>query len=285
MTVVSTKQMLLDAQEGKYAVPAFNIHNLETIQVVVETASLQKSPVILAATPGTVKYAGIEYLLAIAEVAAGKHRIPIAFHLDHFEEPDQLKECIDLGCKSVMIDASSEPFEENVRKVKEIVEYAHRKGVTVEAELGRLGGQEDDLVVDARDLVLTDPEGVVEFVRRTGVDSLAVAIGTAHGLYKSEPKLDFERLAEINKRVDVPLVLHGASGVPGESVRRSIELGICKVNIATELKIPFANAVREYLMEHPEASDPRKYLSPGKEAMRRVVAEKIRMCGSKGKAV
>jgi tagatose 1,6-diphosphate aldolase GatY/KbaY len=285
MTIVSTKQMLLEAQKGKYAVPAFNIHNLETIQVVVETASLLKSPVILAATPGTVKYAGIEYLLAIAEVAAGKHIIPIAFHLDHFEDTDHLKDCIDSGCKSVMIDASGEPFEDNVRKVKDIVEYAHSKGVTVEAELGRLGGQEDGLVVDARDSMLTDPEGAAEFVQRTGVDSLAVAIGTAHGLYKSEPRLDFERLAEINRRVNVPLVLHGASGVPEESVRRSIELGICKVNIATELKIPFANAVREYLVQRPEASDPRKYLTPGKEAMRRVVAEKIKMCGSEGKAV
>ncbi|WP_339060425.1 tagatose bisphosphate family class II aldolase [Tepidibacillus marianensis] len=285
MSIISTKQMLLAAQKGKYSVPAFNIHNLETVQVVVEAAAELKSPIILAATPSTVKYTGPDYLLAIANVASNRYNIPIALHLDHFEDVDYIKECIDLGYKSAMIDASHDSFEENIRKVKEVVDYAHQFGVTVEAELGRLGGQEDDLIVDEKDSIFTDPNKAVEFVKRTNIDSLAVAIGTAHGLYKSEPKLDFDRLEQIYQLVDVPLVLHGASGIPDKDVKRSIELGITKVNIATELKIPFSNAVKQFFNENPEESDPRKYLTPAKEAMRKVVIEKIKMCGSDGKAL
>ncbi|WP_432663269.1 tagatose bisphosphate family class II aldolase [Wukongibacter baidiensis] len=284
MSIVSTKEMLIDAQRRKYAVPAFNIHNLETMKVVVEAAEELRSPVILAATPSTVKYAGAEYLVAIAKAAARKHSIPIALHLDHYEDIDLIKRYIGLGFSSAMIDASHEPFEENIRRTKDIVEYAKVRGVTVEAELGRLVGQEDDLIVDEKDSVYTDPNLAVEFVEKTNIDSLAVAIGTAHGLYKSEPKLDFNRLAEIRENVSIPLVLHGASGVPHESVEKSIELGICKVNIATELKIPFANAVMEFFKENPRANDPRKYLVPGKMAMKEVVLQKIRMCRSYGKA-
>lgn len=284
MKLISTKQMLLDAQKGKYAVPAFNIHNLETIEVVVETANELKSPVIVAATPGTVKYSGCDYLVSILETAAEKYNIPIAYHLDHHEDFQLIKKSIDLGCKSVMIDASHYDFEENIKIVKEVVDYAHRFDVTVEAELGKLGGREDDLVVDEKDAMYTNPEKAQEFIERTGIDSLAVAIGTAHGLYKEEPKLDFERLKLINERTTVPLVLHGASGVPEESVKKSIELGICKVNIATELKIPFAKAICEHFKAHPDANDPRKYLIPAKEAMKKVVIEKIRMCGSENKA-
>jgi len=283
MFIVSTKEMLMDAQKRKYAVPAFNIHNLETIQVVVETASELKSPVILAATPSTVRYAGMDYLLALGNTAATKYNIPIALHLDHFQELDFIKQCIDLGYKSVMIDASHEPFEENIKRTRDIVEYAHKRGVTVEAELGRLGGREDDLEVDDKNSMLTDPNLAAEFVTRTEIDSLAVAIGTAHGLYKFEPKLDFDRLLQIKNIVEVPLVLHGASGVPDNSVKRAIELGICKVNIATELKIPFADAVKNYFADHPGANDPRQYLAEGKRAMKRVVVDKIRMCGSEGK--
>ncbi|TCS81819.1 tagatose bisphosphate family class II aldolase [Tepidibacillus fermentans] len=285
MSIVSTKEMLLDAKKRKYAVPAFNIHNLETVQVVVEAAAELYSPIILAATPSTVKYAGPDYLLAIANVATARYNIPIALHLDHSEDIDYIKQCIDLGYKSVMIDASHDPFEENIRKVSEVVDYAHRFGVTVEAELGRLGGQEDDLVVDEKNSIFTDPEKAVEFVEITNIDSLAVAIGTAHGLYKDKPKLDFDRLERINQLIDIPLVLHGASGIPDKDVRRSIELGITKVNIATELKIPFSNAVKQFFNEHPEESDPRKYLTPGKDAMKKVTIEKIKLCGSDGKAL
>ncbi|MCQ8211351.1 tagatose bisphosphate family class II aldolase [Cetobacterium somerae] len=281
--LVSTHQMLLDAQKGGYAVPAFNIHNLETIQVVVDTANELKSPVILAATPSTVKYAGIEYLINMIETASNKYDIPIAFHLDHHEDIESIKKAILLGCKSVMIDASHHPFEENVNIVKEVVDFAHRYDVSVEAELGKLVGQEDDLIVDESESSYTDPKLAKEFVERTGVNSLAVAIGTAHGLYKNEPKLDYERLKEIKKVVDIPLVLHGASGVPFNSVRETITEGICKVNIATELKMPFAESLKEFFLKNPNESDPRKYLIPAKEAMKKVVVDKILMCKSDNK--
>jgi len=278
--LVSTRQILLEAQKKNYAVPAFNIHNLETLKVVVETAHELRSPIILAATPGTVTYAGREFLISMASAAASKYDIPVAFHLDHHESFDEIKKAIDLGCKSVMIDASHHSFEENIATVKEVVDYAHKFDVTVEAELGVLGGVEDDLVVDEKDSKYTDPAKAKEFVESTGVDSLAIAIGTAHGLYKSEPKLDYDRLEEIRKIVDIPLVLHGASGVPYDSVQKSIDLGICKVNIATELKIPFAAAIKEHFITNPEANDPRKYFEPGKKALKEVVSEKIKMCKS-----
>lgn len=284
MSLISTKEMLLNAQIKGYAVPAFNIHNLETIQVVLEAANDLQSPVILAATPSTVKYADENYLLAIIEKASELNNIPVAFHLDHHENVEDIKEIIKLGCKSVMIDASKYEFRKNVQIVKDIVDFAHKYGATVEAELGKLGGVEDDLEVDEKDAFLTDPEEAYEFVKLTGVDSLAVAIGTAHGLYKSEPKLDFERLEKIKEIVDIPLVLHGASGVPYDFVQNAIEKGICKVNIATELKIPFSNAIKKYFNENPEASDPRQYLIPAKKAMYDVVAEKIKMCKSENKA-
>ncbi|MED2974122.1 tagatose bisphosphate family class II aldolase [Fictibacillus sp. B-59209] len=284
MSVVSAKQMLENAREGQYAVPAFNIHNLETIQVVAEAAAECKSPLMIAATPSTLSYAGPDFLLAIANVAATRFQIPIAIHLDHAEDVEYIKSLIDMGYKSVMIDASHHPFDENIDIVREVVEYAHKMGVSVEAELGRLGGQEDDLIVDEKDSFFTDPEKAVEYVERTGIDSFAVAIGTAHGMYKSEPKLDIPRLKQIYAKVDVPLVLHGGSGIPEQDVKQTIELGISKVNIATELKIPFAEAVRNHLTNNPEANDPRKYLTPGKEAMKQVAIQKILMCGSNGKA-
>lgn len=282
--ILSTREMLKKAQREGYAVPAFNIHNLETLQVVVETAAELKSPVILAGTPSTIVYAGGEYIVAMAETAAKEYDIPIAIHLDHYEEVDAIKHYVDLGFKSTMIDASHESYENNVRIVKDVVEYAHRFDATVEAELGRLGGQEDDLVVDEKDAMYTNPDQAKDFVDKTGIDSLAVAIGTAHGLYKGEAKLDFERLKEIRAVVEVPLVLHGASDVPDELVKKAISLGICKVNVATDLKIPFSDAVKKYFVENPNANDPRKYMTPGKEAMKKIVAHKIIVCGSNGKA-
>lgn len=281
--VVNTKEMLLDAQQNGYAVPAFNIHNLETAQVVVDTAAELRSPVILAATPGTFTYAGRDYIQAIADTAARRYEIPIALHLDHHETVEDIKNSLDLGTKSVMIDASHHAFDENIETVRQVVELAREYGATVEAELGRLGGQEDDLVVDEADSFYTDPNAAAEFVERTGIDSLAVAIGTAHGLYKAEPKLDLERLSQIREVVDIPLVLHGASGVPFDTVRECIRRGCCKVNIATELKMPFASTLRSVLTENPEESDPRKYFGPAKSAMKTVVEEKIRMCMSDGR--
>ncbi|MDM5225946.1 tagatose bisphosphate family class II aldolase [Cytobacillus sp. NJ13] len=282
--IVNTVEMFQKALEEKYAIPAFNVHNLETFQVVVDTAAELNSPVILASTPGTISYSGGDYLVSMGSAAAERYEIPIALHLDHFESIEEIKKYIDFGFKSVMIDASHHPFDENVKIVKQVVEYAHEHGVSVEAELGRLGGVEDDLVVDEKDAKFTNPEQAREFVDLTGIDSLAVAIGTAHGLYKGEPKIDFERLEDIHSVVNIPLVLHGASDIPDEMVKRTIELGICKVNIATDLKIPFSNAVKQYFNENPDANDPRKYMTPGKEAMKKVVEEKILMCGSNGKA-
>lgn len=281
MKLLSTREMLLKAQREGYAVPAFNIHNLETLQVVAETAMEMRSPVIIAGTPSTIEdYAGPDYIKAMAEVAAEKYDIPIAIHLDHFEDVQAIKRDIDIGFKSCMIDASKHEFEKNIAIVKDVVDYAHKFDVTVEAELGKLGGREDDVVVDEKDALYTNPNDAVEFVNRTGVDSLAIAIGTAHGLYKGEPKLDFERLKEIRSKVTVPLVLHGASDVPDELVKKAISLGICKVNVATDLKIPFSDAVKEFFNEHPKENDPRKYMTPGKEAMKKIVKHKIEVCGS-----
>ena len=279
--ILSTREMLLKAQREGYAVPAFNIHNMETLQVVAETAMEMKSPVIIAGTPSTIEdYAGPDYIKAMAEVAANKYDIPIAIHLDHFEDVEAIKRDIDIGFKSCMIDASKKPFEENISIVKDVVEYAHRYDAVVEAELGKLGGREDDLVVDEKDAMYTNPDDAADFVDKTNVDSLAIAIGTANGLYKGEPKLDFERLKEIRSKVSIPLVLHGASDVPDELVKEAISLGICKVNVATDLKIPFADAVKKFFNENSKESDPRKYMPPGKEAMKEIVKHKIEVCGS-----
>lgn len=282
--VQNTYKMLQDAQEKGYAVPAFNIHNLETIHTVVEAAAKMRSPLILAATPGTMNYAGRSYLQAIVETAAKENDIPIALHLDHHETVESIDESLQLGVKSVMIDGSFKSFEENVSITKRVVDLAHSYGATVEAELGRLVGQEDDMIVHEEDAQYTDPEAALEFVKRTGVDSLAVAIGTGHGVYETEPDLDFDRLQEIRKRVDVPLVLHGASGISEEDVQKCIHLGCAKVNISTELKIPFAQTLRRYLMDHPEETDIRHYMKPAMEKMQEVVKQKILICKSNEKA-
>ncbi|MDM5326269.1 tagatose-bisphosphate aldolase subunit GatY [Neobacillus sp. CF12] len=282
--LVNTKEMLINARNGGYAVPAFNIHNLETIQVVTEAAAELRSPVILAATPGTFNYAGRDYIQSIVETAASRYSIPIALHLDHHEKVGDIYRSLELGVKSVMIDGSHQPFAKNIQITKEIVDIAKQFNASVEGELGRLGGQEDDLVVNIEDSYFTDPDAAVVFVKETGIDSLAVAIGTAHGLYNSKPKLDFDRLANIQKELDVPLVLHGASGISVEEVRKCIALGCSKVNIATELKIPFSEALRNFLVKHSNESDPRKYMAPAKAAMKQIAIEKIKMCLSDGKA-
>lgn len=282
MFIISSKNMLLKAQHKGYAVPAFNIHNLETLQVVVETAAEMRSPLIVAGTPGTFSYAGTGNVVAIAGDLAREHNLPLAIHLDHHEALNDIQAKVLAGVRSVMIDGSHFAFEENVNVVKEVVDFCHRYDASVEAELGRLGGVEDDLVVDGKDALYTHPEQAREFVTRTGIDSLAVAIGTAHGLYAAEPKLDFERLAEIRARVDVPLVLHGASGLPEHDIRKAIGLGICKVNVATELKIAFSDALKTYFIQNPKANDPRHYMQPAKMAMKEVVRKVIHVCGCEG---
>ena len=227
MYLVSNRTMLLNAQREGYAVPAFNVHNLETVQAIAETAAELRSPVIMAGTIGTWNYAGLEYLVAICQQAAKKYDLPIALHLDHHEDLNDISRKVHAGVRSVMIDASHYPFAQNIEKVRAAVCLCHRYDVSVEAELGRLGGQEDDMIVDESDSFFTDPAKAQEYVSRTGIDSLAVAIGSAHGLYQGEPKLDFDRLAQIREQVDIPPVLHGALGIPEAMLRRSISLGIC----------------------------------------------------------
>lgn len=272
--------MLVDAQKNGYAVPAFNIHNLETMRAVLDKAEALRSPVMLAATPGTIKYIWEEILVSMVEGAKKRYSIPISLHLDHHEEPLDIYRLVMQGARSVMIDASRYHFEENIRIVQEVVRETAPYHVTVEAELGKLSGIEDDLVVDEEDAIYTNPKQAQEFVERTGIHSLAVAIGTAHGLYKGEPRLDLKRLGEIRENVDVPLVLHGASGLSESLVQQTIKFGICKVNVATELKLAFIKGVREYLSKHPEANDPRHYFQDGIQAMQQVVEQKIKMCGS-----
>lgn len=280
MSIISTKYLLRDAQAKGYAVPAFNIHNAETIQAILEVCSEMKSPVILAGTPGTFKHIALEEIYALCNAYSGSFGIPLALHLDHHESLDDIRHKVNAGVRSAMIDGSHFPFEENVKLVKSVVDFCHSRDCSVEAELGRLGGVEDDMSVDAENAFLTDPQEARRFVELTGVDSLAVAIGTAHGLYTKTPQIDFQRLAEIRDVVDIPLVLHGASDVPDEYVRRTIELGVCKVNVATELKIAFATAVKKWFTENPEGNDPRYYMRVGMDAMKEVVRNKITICNS-----
>lgn len=283
MFIISSNSMLEKAQREGYAVPAFNIHNLETLQVVVETAAEMQSPLILAGTPGTYRYAGTGNIVSIAGNLAKVHQLPLALHLDHHEGLAEISTGVLAGIRSVMIDGSHLPYADNVAIVKQVTTFSHRYDVSVEAELGRLGGIEDDLVVDIKDTLYTHPQQAAEFVEKTGIDSLAIAIGTAHGLYTAKPELDFQRLAAIRQCVDIPLVLHGASGLPEADIRRAISLGICKVNVATELKIAFSDALKQYFLNSPEASDPRDYMLPAKAAMKAVVRKVIQVCHSAGK--
>jgi fructose-bisphosphate aldolase class II len=304
--LVTNKDLLLAAKREAYAVGAFNIQNLESFLAVVEAAVEEKSPVIVAVTPGAIKYAGLNYLAELVRIAAESSPVPMSLHLDHGEDLETVSKCLEAGFTSVMIDGSHLKFEENVALTKRVVDLAHPKGVSVEGELGRLAGVEEK-TVEEREAVLTDPEDAEKFVRLTGVDALAVSIGTSHGAYKfkGEPKLDFERLKLIRERVDVPLVLHGASsvpawiiekaakygaqlagakGIPEEHIKKAISLGITKINIDTDLRLAFTATVREVLATSPKEFDPRKILGPAKEAMKEIVKGKMRLFGSAGKA-
>ncbi len=284
MALVNPMEMINKARENKVAIAAFNVHNLETIQAVVEAAAEERAPVIIQTTPGTLKHAGISYVAACVKAASELYDIPIALHLDHCPSYSTIVKCIQSGYTSVMIDGSHLPYEKNVTLVSKVVEMAHYAGVAVEGELGRIGGTEDDMTIDEREAALTVPEEALSFVEATGVDILAVAIGTAHGEYKGEPKLDFKRLMSIKELVDVPLVLHGASGIPDESIRKAIANGICKINIATELKVAMAHAIQEIFQRNPKENDPRKYMGAAKVAVKEVVRQKIRLCGCDGLA-
>ena len=283
MSLVTTKELLLDAQKNGYAVGAFNVENMEMVQAVVAAAEELRSPVILQTTPSTVKYADLAYFYANAKVAADKATVPVVMHLDHGNSFDLALRAYRAGYTSIMIDGSHESFEDNIKVSKAVADACHAAGVPVEAELGKVGGKEDDLDGGDGD-PYTDPAQAVEFVERTGIDSLAVAIGTAHGVYKGEPKLDLDRLAEIRKAVDIPLVLHGTSGVPDETVKECVKRGICKVNYATDLRIAFSKGVNEVLKADPGVFDPKKYGAAGREKVKEYVKNKIMVVGSNGRA-
>ena len=283
MSLVTTKELLLKAQEGHYAVGAFNVENMEMVQAVVAAAEELNAPVIMQTTPSTVKYADVDYFFANVATAAKKAKVPVVMHLDHGNSFDLAMKAYRAGYTSIMIDGSHENFEDNIKVTKSVVDACHSAGVPVEAELGKVGGKEDDLD-GGNGNGYTVPSEAAEFVERTGVDSLAVAIGTAHGVYKGTPKLDIDRLSEIRKVVSVPLVLHGTSGVPDDAVRECVARGMCKVNYATDLRIAFSKGLKEYLAGDPEAFDPKKYSAVGREQVKEYVMSKILVCGSNGKA-
>lgn len=281
--LVTGNEILLHAQKNKYAVGAFNANNMEIIHAIIEAAEELNSPVIIQASQGGLKYAGVEYISALGKVAAENAKVPVAIHLDHGTDFGQVMQCIRYGFSSVMIDASQYSLEENIERTKKVVEIAHAVGVSVEAELGKIGGTEDDVVVDHRDATFTDPEEARIFVEQTGVDSLAIAVGTAHGVYKGEPKIDYDRIKEIASVVSIPLVLHGSSGVPYESLEKAVACGIAKINIDTDVRAAFARKVNEFVRENPEEIDPRKILGPATLEMKETIKEKMRVFGSDGK--
>jgi fructose-bisphosphate aldolase class II len=304
--LLTNKDLLVPARKKGYAVGAFNINNLESLLAVTEAATEEKSPSIIAVTPGAIKYGGLPYLSNMVKTAAEICPMPLSLHLDHGEEFETVSKCIKAGFTSVMIDGSHLKFEENIALTKRVVDIVHPKGITVEAELGRLAGVEEK-TVDEKEAVLTDPDSAKEFVDRTDVDALAVAVGTSHGAYKfkAEPSLDFERLRKISMKIDLPLVLHGASsvpswiiekaskygaefkgakGIPEQHIKKAISLGIAKINIDTDLRLAFTATIREVLANSPREYDPRKILGPAKDAMKEVVRSKMRLFGSSEKS-
>ena len=311
MALVTTKEMFAKAYDGGYAIGAFNVNNMEIVQGITEAAGELKAPLILQVSKGARSYANHTYLIKLVEAALIENDIPIALHLDHGDSFELCKSCIDGGFTSVMIDASSKPFEENIAITKQVVEYAHDKGVVVEAELGTLEGIEDEVVVEAGQASYTRPEEVEEFVSRTGCDSLAIAIGTSHGAYKfkpgTKPQLRFDVLEEVSKRLPgFPIVLHGSSsvpqefveminkyggempgaiGVPEDQLREAARLAVCKINIDSDLRLAMTACIREHFATHPADFDPRQYLKPAREAIKAMVAHKIvDVLGCDGKA-
>ncbi len=311
MPLVSTKEMFEKAYQGGYAIGAFNVNNMEIVQGITEAAKLENSPVILQVSAGARKYAKHNYLIKLVEAAILETGLPIALHLDHGEDFEICKACIDGGFSSVMIDGSKHSFEENIAVTKQVVDYAHAHGVVVEGELGKLAGIEDAVNVSEEDAQFTNPAEVEEFVSRTGVDSLAIAIGTSHGAYKfkpgQKPRLRFDILEEVSRRLPgFPIVLHGASsvpqeyvqtvnqyggsmpdaiGIPEEMLRQAASMAVCKINIDSDLRLCMTAAVRKHLAEHPDHFDPRQYLADGRDAIRDIVRHKIHdVLGSTGKA-
>lgn len=282
MSFVTSEKMLLDAQKGGYAVGAFNVENMEMVMAVIAAAEELRAPLMLQTTPSTIKYAGLDLYLANVKAAAERSNVPVCLHLDHGDSFDLAMRALRTGYTSIMIDGSHNVFEENIAVTKAVADACRPSGIPVEAELGKVGGKEDDLD-GGEGNGYTDPLEAKEFVERTGVTSLAVAIGTAHGVYKGVPKLDLDRLAEIRKVVDIPLVLHGASGLSEEAVVESIKRGICKVNFATELRIAYTDGVKEFLAANPDAFDPKKYGMVAMEHVKAIVETRMKMCGCTGR--
>ena len=311
MPIVTTTEMFKKAYDGGYAIGAFNVNNMEIVQGITEAAAEVRSPLILQVSAGARKYAKHAYLIKLVEAAEADTGLPIALHLDHGADFDICKSCIDGGFTSVMIDASSKSFEDNITLTKKVVEYAHDHGVVVEAELGTLAGVEDEVNVSAEDSSYTRPEDVEEFVTRTGCDSLAIAIGTSHGAYKfkpgTKPQLRFDILEEVSHRLPgFPIVLHGASsvipkyvdiinanggalvdaiGIPEDMLRKAATMAVCKINIDSDLRLAMTAGIRQHLTEHPDHFDPRQYLTVGRDYIRELVKNKIvNVLGSDGKA-
>lgn len=284
MGFVTNAFLLNKAQEGGYAVGAFNMNNMEIVQAIVETAEEERSPVILQASQGAIKYAGLDYILGISRVASEIVTVPMSLHLDHGTDIVQVVRCIRSGFSSVMYDGSKLPLEQNMANTRKISEIAHMVGISIEGELGRISGVEDQISVAEREAMMTDPDEAERFVNETQVDALAVSVGTVHGMRKREAALNIPLIEEIRKRVKVPLVLHGASGVPDGTVREAVKAGICKINIDTELRKAFTRGISIVLKEKPDEIDPRKILARAKLEMKEAVREKMRLFGCAGKA-
>ena len=282
--LVSGEVILKNAQKNGYACGAFNINNMEILQAIIAAGEEEKSPLILQTSESAIRYAGLDYLAIMAVYAAKKASVPVCINLDHGLKFETVKACIENGWSNVMMDASSKPYEENIEITSQVVKMAHEKGVSVEAELGKLVGIEDDVKVEAADAIYTNPDEAADFVKRTGIDSLAVAIGTAHGKYHGEPKLDFDRLKAIREKVDIPLVLHGASGLTEAQLKKAISLGICKINIDTDIRVAFSDGIKSVLAKDPSAYDPRTLCTPARQMMKEVVQKKMQIFGSSGKA-
>ena len=282
--LVTTKEMLLDAQAGHYAVGAFNVESLEFVMAVIKAAEDRKSPVIMQTTPGTVKYANLDYFAAMCKVAAEQVSVPVAIHLDHGDGFDRCIQAMHAGYTSVMIDGSHAPFEENIALTASVTKVAGPIGIPVEAELGKVGGKEDDGPAVEGENPYTDPDEAEEFVARTHCTSLAVGVGTAHGVYKGTPHIEQGVLKEIRSRLDIPLVLHGTSGVPDDQVAEAIANGICKVNYATELRQAFTRRFMGYMDQTPDCFDPKKPNRPGMDEIYAVVASHMDNLGSSNKA-
>ena len=285
MGLVTLREILADTREKHYAVGGFNMNSYEDSEGMVMGAARKHSPIIIMTSMACVKYVGLKQLVGMIRGMADTYNIPVCLHLDHATDIDLIKACVGAGYTSVMIDASKKEFEENIAITKSIVDFAHTYGCSVEAELGKLGGREENVVVSDSEKAYTNPDDVPRFVEETGIDALAVAIGTAHGFYKAEPKIDFERLDAITKKTTCPLVLHGGTGVPEEDFRRCVKMGMSKINVGTKLKKDYTDALRKALKENPETEyDPRPFMRPVKEACAQAIMAKIDIFGSENMA-